>query len=126
MLEDLGARYVFSAADGVSALQVIAEREPPIDIIISDVDMPGMDGMELMRHLGAAHHPASVILASALEPRLLDGVETMARAYNLSVLGVITKPVTARKLEALIARHQSRPAPEPAGTLAIFGAEELA
>jgi EAL domain-containing protein (putative c-di-GMP-specific phosphodiesterase class I)/AmiR/NasT family two-component response regulator len=109
MLEDLGARYVFSAADGAKALQVIAEREPPIDVIITDVDMPGMDGMEFMRHLGAAGNSASVILASALEPRLLGGIETMARAYHLNVLGVISKPVTARKLEALIASHGSVP-----------------
>jgi EAL domain-containing protein (putative c-di-GMP-specific phosphodiesterase class I) len=126
MLEDLGARYVFSAADGASALQVISEREPPIDIIISDVDMPGMDGMELMRHLGAAGHPASVILASALDPRLLEGVETMARAYNLDVLGVITKPITARKLESLIARHSSHPAPARAAASKSFSVDELA
>src|SRR4051812_35823273 len=100
MLEDLGARYVFSASDGASALQVIAEREPPIDVIVSDVDMPGMDGMEFMRHLGAAHYSASVILASALDPRLLGGIESMARAYNLRVLGVITSPSRRRSFKA--------------------------
>jgi len=126
MLEELGARYVFSAADGASALQVIAEREPPIDIIISDIDMPGMDGMEFMRHLGAANSSASVILASALEPRLLRGVESMARAYNLSVLGVISKPVTARKLEAMIARHESRPTRAVPAASPAFSASELA
>ncbi|HZZ91196.1 MAG TPA: EAL domain-containing response regulator [Usitatibacter sp.] len=126
MLEDLGARYVFSAADGAAALQVIAEREPPIDIIISDVDMPGMDGMEFMRHLAAAKYSASVILASALEPRLLGGIETMARAYNLNVLGVITKPVTAKKLESLVAQHGSKPPRRPAAALPSFTRDDLA
>ena len=126
LLEDLGARYVFSAADGASALQVIAEREPPIDIIISDIDMPGMDGMEFMRHLAAANYSASVILASALERRLLGGIESMARAYNLCVLGVIPKPVTAKKLEAMIGRHEARPAlARPAATW-NFSTSELA
>src|SRR6185437_15044357 len=126
LLEDLGARYVFSAADGASALQVIAEREPPIDIIISDIDMPGMDGMEFMRHLGAANSSASVILASALEPRVLSGIESMARAYNLSVLGVISKPVTAKKLEAMIGRHQARPAVALPAASPTFSTSELA
>src|SRR3954471_10757547 len=125
MLEDLGARYVFSAADGASALQVISEREPPIDIIVSDVDMPGMDGMEFMRHLGAAHYSASVILASALDPRLLGGIESMARGYNLRVLGVITKPVTAKKLQGLIALHHTNPRPRHAAAPA-FTTKEMA
>jgi EAL domain-containing protein (putative c-di-GMP-specific phosphodiesterase class I) len=126
MLEDLGARYVFSAADGASALQVIAGREPPIDIIVSDVDMPGMDGMEFMRHLAAEKYSASVILASALEPRLLGGIETMARAYNLRVLGVIPKPVTAKKLEILIAKHDAKPHHPHAAALPSFSRDDLA
>jgi EAL domain-containing protein (putative c-di-GMP-specific phosphodiesterase class I)/CheY-like chemotaxis protein len=126
MLEDLGARHVFCAADGAAALQVIAEREPPIDIIISDVDMPGMDGMEFMRHLGAGTNRASVILASGLEPRLLAGIETMARAYNLAILGVIAKPVTAKKLQVLIARHALRPPPARAAPAPTFAPADLA
>jgi len=124
MLEDLGARYVFTAADGASALQVLSEREPAVDIVITDVDMPGMDGMEFMRHLAAGDDAPALIVASALDARLLGGIETMARAYNLRVLGVIAKPVTAKKLEALIAKYDAKPQrPAPAAAFAFTRGE---
>ena len=106
MLAGLGATKVFGAADGRAALNIITARNPPVDIIISDLDMPGMDGMEFIRHLGEARVPVSIILASVLESPLLASIETMTRAYGVRILGVIEKPVTPAKLEALIKLHQ--------------------
>ncbi|MGH8744874.1 MAG: EAL domain-containing response regulator, partial [Burkholderiales bacterium] len=74
----------------------------PIDIIISDLEMPGMDGMEFMRHIGEANIPVSVIISSALDRSLIASVETMTRAFGITLLGAIEKPVTPGKLRALI------------------------
>lgn len=101
----LGATNVLAAKDGRAALKVVKGSDTPFDIIISDLDMPGMDGMELMRHLGETGNPVSVILTSAIDRSLLASVETMARAYGLRILGVIEKPVTPKKLDALIRLH---------------------
>ena len=79
VLARLGVTQVSTAADGHSALQIINASDPPVDIIISDLDMPGMDGLEFMRHLGKAHAPISIILASAMETAVLESVETMSR-----------------------------------------------
>jgi CheY-like chemotaxis protein len=54
MLEGLGAECVISAGDGQAALELLSGREPPIDVIVTDLDMPGMDGMEFIRHLGTS------------------------------------------------------------------------
>jgi EAL domain-containing protein (putative c-di-GMP-specific phosphodiesterase class I)/CheY-like chemotaxis protein len=105
MLARLGATQVLTAADGYAALEIVMSPGAPIDIIISDLDMPGMDGLEFMRHVGQAHIPVSIILASALESVLLDSVETMSRAYGVKILGVIQKPITPEKLAALIKLH---------------------
>jgi EAL domain-containing protein (putative c-di-GMP-specific phosphodiesterase class I) len=105
MLARLGATQVSTAADGQAALDIVKSSYPSIDIIISDLDMPGMDGLEFMRHLSEAHIPVAIILASALESVLLDSVETMTRAYGVKILGVIQKPITAEKLDALIKLH---------------------
>jgi EAL domain-containing protein (putative c-di-GMP-specific phosphodiesterase class I) len=105
MLARLGATQVSTAADGYAALEIVMAPGAAIDIIISDLDMPGMDGLEFMRHVGEARIPVSIILASAMESVLLDSVETMTRAYGVKILGVIQKPITPEKLAALIKLH---------------------
>jgi len=105
MLTRLGATQVSTAADGYAALKIVMSPGASFDIIISDLDMPGMDGLEFMRHVGEAHIPVAIILASALESVLLDSVETMTRAYGVKILGVIQKPITPEKLAALIKLH---------------------
>jgi len=105
MLTGLGAQSIHQAPDGRAALSIIEDAERPVDIIISDIDMPGMDGMEFLRHLGESRVPASVILTSALERNLLASIETMSKMYGVTLLGVVEKPLTPGKLRQLIERH---------------------
>ena len=106
ILEGMGAQTVHQAADGNSALSIVRDPSRPIDIIISDLDMDGMDGMEFVRHLGESAAPISIILASALERKLLHSIATMAEAYGIRLLGVLEKPLTPRKLLPLIQLHR--------------------
>src|SRR6476661_5112564 len=79
MLSGLGAKSISEAANGKAALDIFTDLVHPVDIIVSDLDMPGMDGMEFMRHLGELGVPVSVILSSALDPSLISSVETMTK-----------------------------------------------
>jgi len=127
-LASLGANRIQEAADGEFALGIIRNPERSIDIVICDLDMPGMDGMEFIRHLGEAAFPGSVILASALERKLVASVETMTEAYGIKLLGVLEKPIAAQTLGPLIARHkpaQSKPA-QPAVPGTPFALDEIA
>ena len=125
ILEGMGAQTVHQAADGNGALSIVRDPSRPVDIIISDLDMEGMDGMEFVRHLGESGAPISIILASALERKLLASIATMAEAYGIRLLGVLEKPLTPRKLLPLIQLH--RPAvPEPVAARELeFTLEEL-
>lgn len=105
LLEGLGAKYILSAADGQAALDIFRNYTQPIDIIISDLDMPGMDGMEFIRHVGEIGTGVALIVASSMERAVVATVETMAKAYDVTLLGAIEKPATANKLSALIERY---------------------
>jgi len=106
MLQSLGAKAVHEAADGHGALKILKDSTRPVDIVISDLEMPGMDGMEFVRHLGETGIRVSIILASALERKLLASIATMSEAYGINLLGVVEKPITPGKLEALITLHK--------------------
>jgi EAL domain-containing protein (putative c-di-GMP-specific phosphodiesterase class I)/CheY-like chemotaxis protein len=124
MLTHLGARTIYEAADGRAALDVIEDPTRPVDVVISDLEMPGMDGMEFIRHLGQSGAGVSLILASALERKLLASIATMTEAYGIRLLGVVEKPLTVEKLRVLIERHAAAPRatraaqPGPSFTLA--------
>jgi EAL domain-containing protein (putative c-di-GMP-specific phosphodiesterase class I) len=112
MLRSLGAREVREAGDGRQALASM-QGAAPADLVVCDLDMPEMDGMEFIRHLGQANSAVSIIIASAQDRALLSSVDKMAQAYGVHLLGVIEKPVTLDGLEDLIALHQP-PKPQPA------------
>lgn len=123
VLEGLGARYVFSAPNGRAALEIFRDRESRIDIVVSDLDMPEMDGMELIRHLGETGGNPSLVLASDLDRSLVASVESMARAYAVRLLGAIEKPVSAKNLLPLLELHRAGPL-APA-LLPAFDIEEI-
>ena len=109
MLTNLGAKHVTEATDGHQALSILRDKTRAIDISVIDLNMPGMDGMELIRHMSNEEHPSSIILASAMAPSLVFSVQTMSKAYGVNLLGAIEKPATPETLRALIELHQPQP-----------------
>lgn len=113
MLEELGAGSVYEATDGATALEIIKELGQSFDVIITDIDMPGMDGMAFIRRLGEAKIRASLIITSGLEKALLNTMETMSGAYGMRLLGTVEKPPTPERFAELLSMHwRSKPSPE--------------
>jgi DNA-binding response OmpR family regulator len=82
-----------SAASGAAALETV--RGKPIDVILLDVMMPEMDGLQVCEHLRADKtlRQIPVILVTAK-----DDIETRARGMALGVSEYLTKPINKREL----------------------------
>lgn len=127
MLHSLGIVDVLEAANGREALEIIRSVPKPPGIVFSDLDMPEMDGMAFIHHLGEARSGMGVIIISALDPVLLGSVAKMADAYGVQLLGVIEKPVTRERLVQLLAAHRTAcKAPQPVRPAPpVFGWQEI-
>ena len=85
-----------------------------VDIVVADLQMPGMDGMELVRRMGERKLPVSVILVSAVDGALLASAATMAQAYGVKVIGTIEKPAMRESFHAVLAHFRY---PEPVAAM---------
>ena len=84
--EDLVAR-VDVAPDGPAALALADKLRP--DVVTLDIEMPGMSGLEVLRRMRAAGHPAAAVIVSAYTP---EGSRLAAKALELGAVGVVAKP----------------------------------
>ncbi|TAK38931.1 MAG: EAL domain-containing protein [Lysobacteraceae bacterium] len=108
MLGEIGVGTVHDAADGVAALDRLQRLPSPPDVVLVDLDMPGMDGVEFIGHVAQGRLARGIALVSAMDPALLAAVQAMARAYGLAVLGSIEKPLTVEKLRTLLGNWDER------------------
>jgi two-component system, cell cycle response regulator DivK len=101
----LGARgfEVRTAADGDEMLEVLASFRP--GLILMDIQLPGVDGLELTRRLKAS--PAtSGIPVVAVTAHAMKGDEARMRAAGCD--GYLAKPIDVKTLPAFVARHVRR------------------
>ncbi len=96
---------VFEASDAQTARRIIDTR--PIDVVVSDVRMPGMNGLELLTYIKQTHPDVEVILMTAYAT-----VDTAVLAIKRGAYDYVTKPFTTQdlieKLERLFATRGAR------------------
>jgi len=81
--------------------QFVASRP---DVVVLDLGMPGMDGVELLRFLAAEGHRAPVLIISGFDRRVLESAFRLGEALGLQMVGPLEKPVRFQDLEGLLRR----------------------
>lgn len=93
----LGFTRVLEAENGEQALKIAMERRP--DVVITDIRMPGMNGLELCEQLGRIYPGIQMLLISAYQDFFFA-----QRAIQLGVRDYILKPIDERQLTESVAR----------------------
>lgn len=90
LLEDLGGHDVIGEAGGGSEALRLCERLQP-DVLLLDIRMPGMDGIETARHLAQLERPPAVIFTTAYDQHALE-------AFDASAIDYLLKPIRQERL----------------------------
>jgi EAL domain-containing protein (putative c-di-GMP-specific phosphodiesterase class I)/FixJ family two-component response regulator len=103
LLRQAGFGTVLQACDGIDALRKLDARGAPVELVLTDLDMPGMDGIELMRHLRELELAAGLVVASAREARLREAEASMVSGtVRMQLLGTVLKPLRFEVLSELL------------------------
>ena len=95
LAEQGGVTVVAEAGDGHAALHACAEHAP--DMVLLDIVMPGIDGLETARHLAAFEPRPAVVFCTAFDAHALS-------AFDAAAIDYLVKPVRPERLAAALER----------------------
>lgn len=102
---------VGEAGNGIDALDVL--RQQAVDVVLADIRMPAMDGIELAGHLGAYENPPAVIFTTAYD-------NYAVQAFDLNAVDYLLKPVRTQRLLTALQKVRGM-VPADAALLANIG-----
>jgi EAL domain-containing protein (putative c-di-GMP-specific phosphodiesterase class I)/ActR/RegA family two-component response regulator len=101
MLSDLGFTSSRGFESGSLALDSLDRGAAP-HLILLDLSMPGMDGIQFIKHLAQRNYAGGLVLVSGEDQRLRQTAARLVAAHGLAVVGHLAKPVTPAQLRPLL------------------------
>ena len=95
----MGCRKIIQAARASQALEHIKNSDTPFDLLVSDLMMPDMDGIELLRALKHISFAGSIALVSSLEQTIIDSARKLGNLHQLHIIGTCRKPLNRQALD---------------------------
>lgn len=98
LLRRLGAGAVTEASGGLEAIALAAAHDGRLDLVVCDLRMPQVDGIETIRSLAEHHAETAILLVSGVDVRVLRAARDMVSSLGLQSLHTIAKPLTLQGL----------------------------
>src|SRR5690606_39275647 len=126
-LGELGFERVATLGSAREAMALFGDSRQHPDLMLCDLDMPDIDGIELVRYLGDIGYQGGVVLVSGEDVRVLQTAEKLAEAHQLRVLGALRKPISPADLSTVLAlQAKARKVLGPSAGARGYTADELA
>ncbi|MDP1680458.1 MAG: EAL domain-containing response regulator [Burkholderiales bacterium] len=122
-LEQLGFVDVISREHAADAMALLEFGTEAVGLILCDLQMPGMDGVEFIRQLVRIGYVGGLVLVSGEDERILQTAEKLSKAHRLNVFGTLQKPVSPEQLRQVLNKHPLRAAARAARK--TYAPEEL-
>lgn len=123
-LEQLGFVDVISREHAADAMALLEFETEAVGLILCDLQMPGMDGVEFIRQLVRIGYVGGLVLVSGEDERILQTAEKLSKAHRLNVFGTLQKPVSPEQLKQVLNKRPLRAAAARAA-LKTYAPEEL-
>ncbi len=108
----LGVRTVDGATNAAEALTKLLENGANLDLLVTDLQMPQMDGLEFMRNIKDTEFKGKFAIISGVKTDLIGHAARLAQMHNLDLIGHISKPITKQSLDAVFLKeHEKEVAP---------------
>ncbi|MBQ4859113.1 EAL domain-containing response regulator [Pseudoalteromonas carrageenovora] len=103
ILKELGlSETITTTLSARDALDKVKTNPTYYDAIFTDLNMPEMDGMELIRHLGELNYQGGIIIVSEMDHKVISLAANLAKQHNAHLIGNISKPVQISQVGNLL------------------------
>jgi len=119
-MEELHISKNFLSASGSDGLTYLSQQTEAVDVIFCDLNMPEMDGMEVLNQLALHEFPGAIVLISGEGLNVLEAASHLAKQHNLNVIAELEKPINLPSIVDCLTQLVS-----PTKSVAVEPADEI-